>query len=113
MEEKTRIAGKHTDGQSNVLPKNSLLRKEQMDLRFITPQSVGVDANNLEKELKLVIAGEVRFDKGTKALYSTDSSNYRQIPIGVVLPKSEEDIINTIAICKKYSCPVLSPGGGT
>ena len=113
MNEKTRIAEKHTNGQSNVLPKDSLLRKEQMDLRFITPQSVGVDAKGLEKELKAVIEGEVRFDNGTKALYSTDSSNYRQIPIGVVLPKSEEDIINTIAICKKYSCPVLSRGGGT
>src|SRR6185503_14708879 len=101
MNEKTRIAEKHTNGQSNVLPKDSLLRKEQMDLHFITPQSVGVDAKGLEKELKAVIEGEVRFDNGTKALYSTDSSNYRQIPIGVVLPKSEEDIINTIAICKK------------
>lgn len=84
-----------------------------MDLRFVTPQSAGVDAKGLERELKAIIQGEVRFDNGTKALYSTDSSNYRQIPIGVVLPVSEEDVINTIALCRKYHCPVLSRGGGT
>ena len=46
-------------------------------------------------------------------LYSTDASNYRQIPIGVILPKTEKDIIQTIAICRKYNAPVLSRGGGT
>ena len=39
----------------------------------------------LETRLKAVIRGEVRFDKGSRALYATDSSNYRQLPIGVVL----------------------------
>ena len=72
-----------------------------------------VDVKNLEKELLQAIDGEVRFDNGSRALYATDGSNYRQIPIGVVLPKSEKDIIQTIAICKKYSAPVLSRGGGT
>ncbi len=80
---------------------------------FKTPQSKDVDEAALEKELAEKITGEVRFDDGSKALYSTDGSNYRQIPIGVVLPKSEEDIINTIAICRKYKAPVLSRGGGT
>ncbi len=80
---------------------------------FKTPQSKDVDEAALEKELAAKITGEVRFDDGSKALYSTDGSNYRQVPIGVVLPKSEEDIINTIAICRKYKAPVLSRGGGT
>ena len=80
---------------------------------FETDQSKGVDAESLEKELSASINGEVRFDDGSKALYSTDGSNYRQVPIGVVLPKTEEDIINTIAICRKYKAPVLSRGGGT
>lgn len=80
---------------------------------FETPQSKDVDAKSIEKELNQLIKGEVRFDDGTKALYATDGSNYRQIPIGVVLPKSEEDIINTLAICRKYHAPVLSRGGGT
>jgi len=46
-------------------------------------------------------------------LYSTDASNYRQIPIGVVLPKTADDIVNTINICRKYGSPILSRGGGT
>ncbi len=85
----------------------------EVDTRFQTKYSFGVDAKKIEKELKKKIAGEVRFDDGSRALYSTDASNYRQIPIGVVLPKTEEDIINTIAICKKYNAPILSRGGGT
>src|SRR6478609_10058307 len=77
----------------------------QLDTRFQTKYSVNVDVKNLEKELKNSIEGEVRFDDGSRALYSTDSSNYRQIPIGVVIPKSEEDIIQTINLCQKYKAP--------
>lgn len=85
----------------------------QVDTRFETKYSIGVDRTALEKELKKVITGEVRFDEGSRALYSTDASNYRQIPIGVVLPKTEEDIINTINTCRKFGAPILSRGGGT
>jgi FAD/FMN-containing dehydrogenase len=83
------------------------------DTRYITPQSEGVDARALEDELKAGISGEVRFDAGSKAAYSTDSGNYRQIPIGVVLPRTERDIEEVIAICRRYKAPVLSRGGGT
>ncbi len=72
----------------------------------ITPEA-------LAKELSANITGEVRFDDGSRALYSTDSSNYRQLPIGVVLPHSEQDIINTVALCAKYGVAILSRGGGT
>lgn len=87
--------------------------RQKIDTRFKTPQSLNVDVAALEKELQKTMSGEVRFDEGSKALYSTDASNYRQIPIGVVLPKTEEDVINTIKACKKYGAPVLSRGGGT
>ncbi|HEY6977755.1 MAG TPA: FAD-linked oxidase C-terminal domain-containing protein [Chitinophagaceae bacterium] len=87
--------------------------RKKPDTRFQTPQSLNIDVVALEKELQQSVSGEVRFDNGTKALYSTDASNYRQIPLGVVLPKTEEDILNTIAACKKYGAPVLSRGGGT
>ena len=87
--------------------------RQKIDTRFQTPQSLNVDVAGLEKELQKTVSGEVRFDDGSKALYSTDASNYRQIPIGVVLPKTEEDIIDTIKACKKYGAPVLSRGGGT
>ena len=67
----------------------------------------------LERELKETLQGEVRFDEGSRALYSTDASNYRQIPIGVVVPKNQKDIIETVSLCHKYQVPILSRGGGT
>jgi FAD/FMN-containing dehydrogenase/Fe-S oxidoreductase len=71
------------------------------------------DAKNLESALKKKISGEVRFDSGSRALYATDSSNYRQIPIGVVVPKTVDDVVQTISLCRVFSAPVLSRGGGT
>ncbi|HEY0846448.1 MAG TPA: FAD-binding and (Fe-S)-binding domain-containing protein [Noviherbaspirillum sp.] len=67
----------------------------------------------LEEELKAQIAGEVRFDDGSRALYATDASNYRQVPIGVVVPRSTEDVVETVRICHRYGAPVLARGGGT
>lgn len=84
-----------------------------VNLSYKTPFAADVDVKSLESELSKAVTGEVRFDDGSKALYSTDASNYRQIPIGVVLPKTEDDIINTLQICRKYNAPVLSRGGGT
>ncbi|HEY3932735.1 MAG TPA: FAD-linked oxidase C-terminal domain-containing protein [Verrucomicrobiae bacterium] len=71
------------------------------------------DAKNLESALKKKISGEVRFDNGSRALYATDSSNYRQIPIGVVVPKTIDDVVQTISVCREFSAPFLSRGGGT
>lgn len=70
-------------------------------------------ASELEKQLRAKIRGEVRFDAASKAAYSTDSSNYRHIPIGLVIPHDELDVINTIAICRSFNAPILSRGGGT
>ncbi len=67
----------------------------------------------LEAALRRHLRGEVRFDSGSRALYSTDGSNYRQVPIGVVLPRDKEDVIATIALCREYHAPVLARGGGT
>jgi FAD/FMN-containing dehydrogenase/Fe-S oxidoreductase len=83
------------------------------DPRFETKYSQGVDTSLLKQILDAKIEGEVRFDAGTQALYATDGSNYRQVPLGVVLPKTEEDIIQTTAICRKYNAPLLSRGCGT
>ena len=76
-------------------------------------QARDVDAKGLEAELRRVISGEVRFDAGSKALYAVDGSNYRQPPIGVVIPKSVDDVVQTIAACRKFGAPILSRGGGT
>jgi FAD/FMN-containing dehydrogenase/Fe-S oxidoreductase len=72
-----------------------------------------VDATALEAALRQVVSGEVRFDAGSRALYATDGSNYRQVPIGVVIPKSRQDVIETINTCRKFGAPLLSRGGGT
>ncbi|HEX5169376.1 MAG TPA: FAD-linked oxidase C-terminal domain-containing protein [Cyclobacteriaceae bacterium] len=79
----------------------------------IAASSDKIDVRMLHQELKRKLQGEVRFDEGSRALYSTDASNYRQIPIGVVIPKNEKDIIDTVSLCKKYKAPILSRGGGT
>lgn len=71
----------------------------------------GADA--LESELRRVVSGEVRFDRGTRALYATDASNYRHIPIGVVLPRTREDVIAAVAVCRQFGVPLLSRGAGT
>ncbi|MBW3624368.1 MAG: FAD-binding protein [Armatimonadetes bacterium] len=72
-----------------------------------------VDAMALYEDLKEAIRGEVRFDDGSRALYATDASNYRQVPIGVVIPLDAEDVVRTMAACRKHGAPVLSRGGGT
>jgi FAD/FMN-containing dehydrogenase/Fe-S oxidoreductase len=70
-------------------------------------------AGELEKELKRVVKGEVRFDRGSRALYTSDGSNYRQVPIGLVVPRDDNDVIAAVAACKKFGAPVLPRGAGT
>lgn len=70
-------------------------------------------AKKVSKELQKSISGEVRFDKGSRALYATDLSVYRQVPIGVVIPKTVEDVIKTVEICHRYDVPILGRGCGT
>src|SRR3546814_9207119 len=70
-------------------------------------------AKALAAALRGRIAGEVRFDNGSRALYATDASNYRQVPIGVVIPKTVEDVVATVAACREHGAPILERGGGT
>lgn len=70
-------------------------------------------ARELEQKLRSAVRGEVRFDAGSRALYATDASNYRQVPIGVVLPRSIADVQATVGVCRDYGAAVLSRGGGT
>ena len=70
-------------------------------------------ARELEARLRSTVRGEVRFDDGSRALYSMDASNYRQVPIGVVIPRDSDDVIATIAACREFDAAVLSRGGGT
>ena len=68
---------------------------------------------DLESELRRVVKGEVRFDRGSRALYAADGSNYRQIPIGLVVPRDDNDVIAAVAACRKFGAPVLPRGAGT
>jgi FAD/FMN-containing dehydrogenase/Fe-S oxidoreductase len=85
-------------------------RQRMEDSRGALSQEV---VHALEGELRRSIDGEVRFDDGSRALYATDGSNYRQVPIGVVVPKSVEDVIQTISLAHRYQAPILARGGGT
>ena len=72
-----------------------------------------VDIGALRRELESGITGEVRFDKVTRALYSTDASVYRIEPAGVVVVKSRQDVVSAVRICRKHRCPLTVRGGGT
>ena len=75
--------------------------------------SLGVDLAALETALRRRVRGEVRFEDGDRALYSTDASNYRQLPIGVVLPRDADDVVETVAVCRELGAPIVSRGGAT
>jgi FAD/FMN-containing dehydrogenase/Fe-S oxidoreductase len=72
-----------------------------------------VDPAALERELAHSLEGEVRFDAISRALYSTDASVYQIRPLGVVVPKTREDIVRTVQICARFRCPITMRGGGT
>jgi len=85
------------------------------DRRFASPPTTfeEVDVRGLEHDLGRAVEGEVRFRPGDRALYTTGGSNYRQLPIGVVIPRTTDDVVETMRVCRDYRAPVLAHGGGT
>ena len=75
--------------------------------------SARLEPSHLESELRRAVRGDVEFGAGTRAVYATDSSNYRQVPIGVVFPRDETDVVSTLSICADFDVPVLGRGSGT
>ena len=69
--------------------------------------------DSLKDELEEKIKGEVHFGDDYRALYATDASNYRQVPVGVVFPKDKDDIFVTVEHCQRYGLHLLTRGGGT
>jgi FAD/FMN-containing dehydrogenase len=67
----------------------------------------------LARDLAAAVEGEVRFDRGSRAPYATDASNYRQVPIGVVVPRTVADVVAAMRVCQDHDVPFLSRGGGT
>src|SRR5438046_320604 len=78
-----------------------------------TSKSAAVDAAALESALRRELRGDVRFDSASRALYATDGSNYRQVPIGVVLPRDVDDVIAATSLAREFGAPLLCRGGGT
>jgi FAD/FMN-containing dehydrogenase/Fe-S oxidoreductase len=68
---------------------------------------------SLEADLRQHVRGEVRFDQASKALYASDASNYRQVPLAVVVPADVDDLLATVAVCRRNDVPFLPRGGGT
>src|SRR5947209_8689441 len=87
----------------------------RVDTRFRGGMSAAaqIDVRGLRRRLEETVSGEVRFDAGSKALYATDASNYRQVPIGVVIPKTLEDVVATHRACHEFGAPIVNRGGGT
>src|ERR1700757_4939246 len=76
------------------------------------PSSIG-DPLGLQQSLSHHVRGDVRFDNGSRALYATDASNYRQVPIGVLLPRDADDVLAAIAVAREFGAPILCRGAGT
>src|SRR4051812_1559671 len=72
-----------------------------------------VDARALAGELARRVRGEVRFSPGSRALYANDASVYRQVPIGVVIPRTVDDVVAAVAICRRHDAPIVARGCGT
>lgn len=70
-------------------------------------------AQDIARQLEASTNSEVCFDDGSRALYATDASLYRQVPIGVVLPRTMDDVVKTMDICHRFGVPVLPRGAGT
>src|SRR5579862_1021716 len=79
----------------------------------VLPKSFLADSLGLSEALRAQIRGDVRFDTSSRALYATDGSNYRQVPIGVVLPRDADDVLAAISVCRDFGAPLLCRGGGT
>lgn len=75
--------------------------------------AAGDAAAAFEAALRAAVAGEVRFDAGSRAMYAADASNYRQVPIAVVVPRDVRDVEAALAVCRRFGVPVLPRGGGT
>ncbi|MFC0506451.1 FAD-binding and (Fe-S)-binding domain-containing protein [Micromonospora costi] len=72
-----------------------------------------IDLAALVADLRAEVDGEVRFDAGSRGAYSTDASNYRQIPLGVVVPRTVDGAVAAVAACRRHGAPLVSRGGGT
>jgi FAD/FMN-containing dehydrogenase/Fe-S oxidoreductase len=78
-----------------------------------TTSHLTVDVGALEIDLKAALKGEVRFGGADRGMYASDASNYRMVPLGVILPRDADEVVAAVAACRKYGAPIFARGGGT
>ena len=61
----------------------------------------------LQRRLRAETQGEVMFDAAARGRYATDASIYQQMPVGVLVPKTPEDVATALAIARDLKVPVL------
>ncbi len=89
-------------------------KKARSDRRYHPhPSAEGLDLKGLERALVKKVRGEVRFDAGARAVWSTDSSNFRMPPLGVVQPLDIDDVVAAVEVCRDFGAPITNRGGGT
>jgi FAD/FMN-containing dehydrogenase/Fe-S oxidoreductase len=67
----------------------------------------------LKKALEQTIQGDILFDRTSRILYSTDASNFQIEPIGVVLPRHEDEICAVVELANQYEISVIARGSGS
>ena len=89
-----------------------LYRSQGVSDLIAAGREAAAQRESLAADLRAHVRGEVQFTAGDRALYSTDSSNYRQLPIGVVRPLDTEDLAEVIRVCRDHEAPLTLRGGG-
>ena len=72
-----------------------------------------VAIEKIEKRLREALDGEVAFDTWSRGIYATDASSYQVMPLGIVFPKNDEDVLKAVQIAAEYDVSVVPRGGGT
>ena len=96
-----------------TLPRTPQRRRDSKSQLIVIQRQHGDRAAQLAQSLSQSLQGEVRFDAASRALYATDLSIYRHVPIGVVIPRDADDVIATVAACREHDVPILGRGCGT
>lgn len=106
----------HTEHDTAADPASGGTPRRFTGMKTVNPPSpvrMSDEVRSLLRDLRAHVEGEVRFDSASLSAYSTDASNYRQLPIGVVVPKTQDDVVATVTICRRHGVPITSRGGGT
>ena len=100
-------------------PSPAAARQRRIPVKPAPEMAVGmvgvdtIDVEGLRRTLDETVEGEVRFDAGSIAMYANDASNFRQVPLGMVVPMTLDDVVAAHRACARFGAPVLNRGGGT